>query len=111
MWLLAGAVPALVASVSRGSDELGLVAAHLALRARAAGVEPDPERVRRAAIQVMSGSPVDPDTEPGHGSLVLAWLRRGGRAALPFTAGVATANPDGLAARAAEVDAKALAAA
>ena len=44
MWLLATAVPAQVASVSRGADELRLMASHLVLRARAKGIEPDPER-------------------------------------------------------------------
>jgi hypothetical protein len=32
------------------------------------------------------------------------WLRRAARAALPFTAGVATADPEGLATAAAAVD-------
>jgi hypothetical protein len=104
MWLLAGAVPALIASVARGSDELALVASHLATRARAQGIEPDPERVRRVAVQVLSESEVDPEREPRHGALVVRWLRRAARAALPFTAGVATADPDGVASRAASVD-------
>jgi hypothetical protein len=104
MWLLATAVPALVASVSRGAEELGLVAGYLAARARQAGVEPDLERVRRAAVQVVSRRRIDPDTEPSHGGLAVAWLRRAARAALPFTAGVATADPEGLAAAAEAVD-------
>lgn len=104
MWLLATAVPALVASVSRGADELGLVASHLVSRARAAGVDPDPERVRRVAVQVASRRPVDPEHDPRHGPLVVTWLRRAFRAALPFTAGVATRDPDGLATAAASVD-------
>jgi hypothetical protein len=104
LWLLATAVPALVASVSRGADELGLVASHLVQRARADGIEPDPERLRRVAVQIASRRAVDPEQEPNHGPLVVAWLRRAVRAALPFTAGVATRDPDGLAAAAAEVD-------
>jgi hypothetical protein len=107
-FLVATAVPALVASVARGADELGMVAAHLAARARAAGVEPDLERVRRTAAQVVLRQPVDPETEPSHGALVLQWLRRAARAALPFTAGVATADPEGLARAAAEVDVRQL---
>jgi len=110
LWLLATAVPALVASVSRGADELGLVASHLVLRARAEGIEPDPERVRRVAAQIASRRAVDPEQEPSHGRLVVSWLRRAFRAALPFTAGVATSDPDGLAAAAAEVDPTRLAA-
>jgi hypothetical protein len=104
LWLVATAVPALVASVSRGADELGLVASHLVLRARAKGIEPDPERVRRVAVQIASRRAVDPDQEPRHGPLVVSWLRRAFRAALPFTSGVATSDPDGLAAAAADVD-------
>jgi hypothetical protein len=104
VWLLATAVPALVASVSRGAEELGLVAGYLAARARATGVEPDLERVRRVAVQVVSRRQIDPEAEPSHGSLAVAWLRRAARAALPFTAGVATADPEGLAAAAEAVD-------
>lgn len=103
-FLVATAVPALVASVARGADELGMVAAHLAHRARTEGVEPDIERVRRAAVQIVSHRPVDPEVEPSHGGLALIWLRRAFRAALPFTAGVATADPSGLARAAAAVD-------
>ena len=103
-FLVATAVPALVASVARGSDELGMVAAHLAHRARSEGVEPDIERVRRAAVQIVSHRPVDPEAEPSHGGLALLWLRRAFRAALPFTAGVATADPAGLARAAGAVD-------
>jgi len=110
LWLLATAVPALVASVTRGADELGMVAAHLIHRARAEGVEPDLERVRRAAVQIVSHHMVDPDTEPSHGALAVRWLRRAVRAALPFTSGVATADPEGLAAAASELDPHILAA-
>ncbi len=103
-FLVAAAVPALVASVTRGADELGMVASHLEHRSRAEGVEPDIERVRRAAVQIVLRRPIDPETEPSHGALVVQWLRRAFRAALPFTAGVATADPEGLARAAAEVD-------
>jgi hypothetical protein len=109
MWLVAAAVPALVASVSRGADELSMVSSHLTQRARAAGVEPDPERLRRVSVQILSGAPVDPDAEPRHGPLVIAWLKRAFRAALPYTAGVATRDPEGLATVAADVDPKLLA--
>jgi hypothetical protein len=110
LWLLATALPAVVASVSRGAYELELMASHLVLRARAEGIEPDPERVRRVAVQIASRRAVDPEQEPTHGPLVVSWLRRAFRAALPFTAGVATSDPDGLAAAAAEVDPARLAA-
>jgi hypothetical protein len=110
MWLLAAAVPALVASVTRGADELGMVSAHLIHRARAQGVEPDLDRVRRAAVQIVSHRIVDPDAEPSHGALAVQWLRRAVRAALPFTSGIATADPEGLAAAASELDPQLLAA-
>ncbi len=109
--MVAAAVPALLASVTRGADELGMVSAHLVHRARAEGVEPDLERVRRAAIQVIRRQPVDPEVEPSHGALVVYWLRRAFRAALPFTAGVATADPEGLASAAAAVEVSGLGAA
>ncbi len=81
-----------------------MVASHLVHRARAAAVEPDLERVRRASVQIVSHLPVDPEVEPSHGRLALGWLRRAARAALPFTAGVATADPEGLAAAASDLD-------
>jgi hypothetical protein len=110
MWLLATAVPALVASVARGADELEMVASYLVGRARGAGVEPDLERVRRVAVQIVSHRAIEPAEEPGHGRLAIAWLRRAARAALPFTSGVATADPEGLAAAAEAVDPAILAA-
>lgn len=107
-FLLASAVPALVASVQRGADELGLVAAHLAARARAEGIEPDPERLRRVAVQVATGTPVDPEVEPRHGPLAVGWLRRAARAVMPFSSGVATKDPEGLARAAVAVDVRTL---
>jgi hypothetical protein len=96
MWMVAAAVPALYASVARGADEIRLVASHLVLRARADGQEPDVERVRRVAVHLVAGAPADPDREPRYGPLVLSWLGRAVRATLPFTAGVATADPHGV---------------
>jgi hypothetical protein len=90
--------------VSRGAEELGLVASHLAVRSRQQGIEPDPERLRRVAVQIVRNQPVDADVEPSHGPLAVTWLRRAARAALPFTAGVATRDPEGLARAAAQVD-------
>ena len=107
-FLVVTAVPALLASVARGSDELGMVSSHLVHRARAAGIEPDLERVRRTAVQIVERRPVDPETEPSHGVLAYYWLRRAVRAALPFTAGIATADPEGLASAAAAVDVRRL---
>jgi hypothetical protein len=42
--------------------------------------------------------------------VAVAWLRRAARATLPFSPGTATRDPEGLASRAAAVDAKRLAA-
>jgi hypothetical protein len=97
LWFLAVAGPAFYATVSRGADELGLVASNLVHRARAAGVDPDPERVRRAAVQLVSGREVDPDTDPRHGSLAVQWMRRAVRAMLPFSRGVGSGHPGRLA--------------
>lgn len=104
LWLVVTALPALHASVTRGAEELNLVASHLVHRARAAGHEPDPDRVRRAAVQILSGSAVDPVVEPRHAPLAVAWLRRALRAALPFSPGVGTRNPGALARSASMVD-------
>lgn len=100
-FLVAVAGPALLASASRGAHELRMVASHLVVRAREQGIEPDLERVRRAAVQILSRRPVDPEVEPSHGALALIWLRRAVRGALPFTP---RADPEGVAAAAAGVD-------
>lgn len=104
-FLVAVAGPALLASASRGAHELRLVTSHLVVRAREEGIEPDIERVRRAAVQILSRRPVDPEVEPSHGVLALAWLRRAVRGALPFAP---AADPEGVAAAAAAVDVKRL---
>ena len=104
LWLVITAAPALHASVALGSEELALVASHLVHRTRLAGFDPDPERVRRAAVQLLSGVAVDPGVEPRHAPLVVSWLQRALRAALPFSSGVATRNPGPLARAAAAVE-------
>jgi hypothetical protein len=102
-WVVAAAGPALYASVTRGADEIAMVASHLAHRARAAGMQPDPERVWRAAVQVVSGTTVDTGADPRHGPLVLSWLTRAVKAALPFGASLATRDPRSMAAAAAAI--------
>lgn len=104
LWFAVTAVPAVYSSITRGAEELTLVASHLILRARAAGVEPDPERLRRVVVQVVSGHAIQPEDEPSHGPLALAWGRRAVRAAMPFARGVRTKDPDSIAAAAAAVD-------
>lgn len=103
MWIVAAAVPALTASIARGRSELELVASHLVHRSRAAGIEPDPERVRRATVQLVSASRVDPNVDARHAPLARAWLQRAVRSTLPFASGIATRNPEGLAAAASAV--------
>ncbi|MEA2716339.1 MAG: hypothetical protein QOI99_656 [Actinomycetota bacterium] len=103
MWVVAAAGPALYASVTRGADEIAMVASHLAHRTRAAGMQPDPERVWRAAVQVVSGTAVDAGADPRHGPLVLSWLTRAVKAALPFGASLATRDPASRAAAAAAI--------
>lgn len=104
LWLVVTAAPALQASIARGADELALVASHLVHRTRAAGLEPDPERVRRAAVQLLSGAAVDPVVEPRYAPLAVAWLQRALRAAMPFSSGVATRDPGLLARSVSAVD-------
>lgn len=47
---------------------------------------------------------MDPDTEPRHAPLAVAWLQRALRAALPFSFGVATRDPGPLARAVSAVD-------
>ncbi len=103
MWVVAAVGPTLYASVTRGADEIGMISSHLVHRTRAAGMEPDPERVRRAAVQLATGVAVDTGVDARHGPLVLSWVTRAVRAALPFGAAVATRDPASLAAAAARV--------
>jgi hypothetical protein len=103
LWVATAVGPPLYASISRGSQELAMVASHLVVRARDGGIEPDPERVRRVAVQILSGAPVDPTSEPRHGQLGARWLKRAARAAMPLTGDVRTRDPRGLATIAAGV--------
>jgi hypothetical protein len=104
VWMVAALVPALHASITWGVEEVRLVASLLQHRARAAGVVADPERVRRAATQLVAGQPVEPSAEPRHSQLAAAWFQRAVRATLPLAKGVTTDDPDGLATAAAALD-------
>lgn len=104
LWLLVTAAPALHASVALGAQELALVSSHLVHRARRAGLEPDPERVRRVSVQLLLGATVDPGVEPRHTPLAVTWVQRALRAALPFSSGVATRESGSLAQAASFVD-------
>lgn len=100
MWIAAVAIPALYASIARGATELNLVASHLVLRARAAGIEPDPHRLHDAAVRLLSKVG---DEAPAAGTLVSRWLGRAARSTLPFASGVRTPDPDGVAEAAGKV--------
>jgi hypothetical protein len=104
LWLIVTGAPAVHASVARGAEELAVVASHLVHRARSAGVDPDPDRVRRASVQLLSRVPVDPSVEPRHAPLAVVWLQRAVRATLPFSPGVATRDPGSLARATVAVD-------
>ena len=108
MWIAAAAIPALYASVARGATELNLVASHLVLRARAAGVDPDPHRVHDAAVRVLTRAGSDADRAAG--TLVSRWMGRAARSTLPFAAGVRTPDPEGVAEAAGQVPVSELAA-
>ena len=99
LWIVATVGPALYESVARGADDVGIVASHLAHRVRAAGQQPDPERVWRASVQLVAGVPVDTGADPRHGPLLLSWLKR----AVPFGARVVERDPASLAAAAANL--------
>ena len=108
LWLAVTALPSVYASITRGTEELTLVASHLVHRSRSVGIDPDPERLRRVVVQVVTDRPVRPGEEPTHGPLAWAWARRAVRASLPFASGVATRDPDGVARAASQVDVHAL---
>lgn len=108
LWIAAAAIPALYASVARGATELNLVASHLVLRARAAGVQPDPHRVHDAAIRVLTRA--GSDAAPAPGTLVSRWMGRAARSALPFAGAVRTPDPEGVADAAGQVPVSELAA-
>jgi hypothetical protein len=104
-WLVAAsALPAVYTSLARGRDETALVASFLINQARHANVEPDADRVRRAAIQLLQRERVDPDAEPEHRRLVTSWIRRAVKGLLPFTRTGVTPHAKSLAAAAAAVD-------
>jgi hypothetical protein len=100
MWIAAVAIPALYASIARGATELNLVASHLVLRARAAGVEPDPRRLNDAAVRLLTKVGAE---DPAAGTLVSRWLGRAARSTLPFASGVRTPDPEGVAEAAGKV--------
>lgn len=44
----------------------------------------DPARAQRVVVQALVGTPIDPETEADHATLVRAWLGDAGRRAVPF---------------------------
>jgi hypothetical protein len=104
-WLmLATGLPTAYSSFARGADDLALVSSFLVNRARHSNHEPDPDRVRRVAVQLLHDDRVDPDAEPSHGGLVSSWAWRAVRSALPFSGRSAARHARSLSTAAASVD-------
>jgi hypothetical protein len=76
--------PAVHAAVTTSIRGIDAAAAHVVHRARAEGVEPDPERVHRVVVQALGGGGIDPHGEADHGRLLRGWLAAAGRRAVPF---------------------------
>lgn len=76
--------PGLYEAIARSVRGLDAAAAHVVSRARQAGVEPDPRKVRAVVVQALTGKPIDPVAEPDHGALVRLWLAEAGRSVAPF---------------------------
>ena len=76
--------PALYTAVSSNLRGLDAAAGRLATRARGRKIDPDPERLRRAVVQALTGAPVDPDADADHSALLRVWLGEAGRRAVPF---------------------------
>jgi len=105
--------PGLYDAVSSALRGIDAAAAHLVTRAREHGVEPDPDRLRAAVVQSLTGEPVDPDTEPDHGALVRLWLAEAGRRMAPIGLGRISGltrgrTPDAVAAALGRVDVRQL---
>lgn len=76
--------PAVYSAITSNLGSLDASIAHLVTRARASGVDPDPDRLRRVAVQALTGAPIDPEIDPDHGSLLRLWIGQAGRRAVPF---------------------------
>lgn len=105
--------PSLYDAVSSNVRGLDAAAAHLVGRARQQGVEPDPDRIRTAVVQALTGGPVDPAAEPDHGALARVWLADAGRRIAPFGLGRISGftrgrTPDAVAAALGSVDVRRL---
>jgi len=101
--------PGLYEAVARSVRGLDAAAAHLVARAREAGVEPHPHRVRAAVVQALTGDRLDPAADPDHTALVRLWLADAGRRVVPFGLGRISGftrgrTPEAVAAALASVD-------
>lgn len=76
--------PAVSAAVVGNVRRLDAAIARLVTRARDDHVEPDPERLRRVAVQALAGEPIDPDVPVDHRVLARVWMGEAGRRAIPF---------------------------
>ena len=102
------AVPELYSSIADGLDDLSALASFLVRRAEREGAEVDPDRLRRAVVQLLDGATVDPAVEPEHDRLVWSWIGRSLRRSLPFGSRAGRVDAKRLAARAASVDVRTL---
>lgn len=77
-------LPALVDAITTGARQIDAIATNLVARARQAGVEPDPERLERVVVQVLTSRRPDPDEPADHHRLARTWVMQVGRGAAPF---------------------------
>lgn len=79
--------PALYDVVGDALRTMDVVATQLASRAADAGVDPDPDRLRAAVVQLLTQRTVDPGGEVDHLALARTWLGRAGSRLMPFGIG------------------------
>ncbi len=79
--------PGLVDVAAGSLRSLDATAAHLVTRARDARIEPDPDRLRAAVVQVLIGDAVDPDADVDHIALARVWLADAARRLAPLGLG------------------------
>lgn len=85
--------PALYDVVTQARHTMDVVATQLAARAAAAGVSPDPDRLRVAVVQILGGQPVDPGGAADHRIVARRWLTSAGGQLAPFGLGGRSAVP------------------
>ena len=84
--------PVLAETVREQVARIDEVAATVLTRARAAGVEPHPERLRTVVVQILTGDVPDPDRRPDHVRLARTWVTDAGRRSIPLGVGTLVGN-------------------